>query len=462
MQTRFLLQILLALFLSASLIHAQTPVLSPVRQEAGKVTLAMGQAFLGNQSAQVGASVNIGAELATGADGYLYIKTTDGGFFILRPNSRARVLEYTIEPAQSANSRFKIELNRGVARSISGDAVKQSRQNFRFNTPVAAIGVIGTDFTVFTDDQTTRVAVLSGGIVVSGFGAGCDPEGSGPCNVASQRQLLAGASGPGQAPELLQINRGQMAPQLLRDATLLPDATTPPRADEPAKTSSNGGNASTRSNASGTINPSFIDATLAPIKASQLDALAQQKASQLDALAQQVPQQLPPVPSTLVWGRWQGIAEKPADLDLIQAMANNQLFGLNSYFALLRTPGEAWRAPQEAAASFVLQGYAAQVQADGAAPTLALLENAKLNVNFANSSFNTQFELLTQGQRIARKAEGALAKDGSFANTSQFLGNNNMLVQGVLGSGADKRAGYVFQSRIDDARLATGVTLWSK
>jgi len=451
MQTRFLLQILVALLLSASLIHAQTPALAPVQQEAGKVTLAMGQAFLGIQSAQVGASVNIGAELATGADGYLYIKTTDGGFFILRPNSRARVLEYTIDPAQSANSRFKIELNRGVARSISGDAVKKSRQNFRFNTPVAAIGVIGTDFTVFTDDQTTRVAVLSGGIVVSGFGAGCGPEGSGPCNVASQRQLLAGTSGPGQAPELLQISRGQMAPQLLRDATLLPDAATPPRADEPAKTSSNGGNASTRSNASGTLNPSLTDTTLAPIKASQLDALVQQ-----------IPPQLPPVPSTLVWGRWQGIAEKPADLDLIHAMANNQLFGLNSYFALLRTPGEAWRAPQEAAASFVLQGYAAQVQADGAAPTLAVLENAKLNVNFANSSFNTQFELLTQGQRIARKAEGALANDGSFANTSQFLGNNNMLVQGVLGSGADKRAGYVFQSRIDDARLATGVTLWSK
>jgi hypothetical protein len=250
-----------------------------------------------------------------------------------------------------------------------------------------------------------------------------------------------------------------MAPQLLRDATLLPDAATPPRADEPVKTSSNGGNASTRSNASVTINSSLTDTTLAPIKASQLDALAQQVPPQLSP---QLPPQLPPVPSTLVWGRWQGIAEKPADLDLIQAMANNQLFGLNSYFALLRTPGEAWRAPQEVAASFVLQGYAAQVQADGAAPTLALLENAKLNVNFANSSFNTQFELLTQGQRIARKAEGALAKDGSFANTSQFLGNNNMLVQGVLGSGADKRAGYVFQSRIDDARLATGVTLWSK
>jgi len=459
MQTRFLLQILVALLLGASPIHAQTLAPAPVQQEAGKVTLAMGQAFLGNQSAQVGASVNIGAELATGADGYLYIKTTDGGFFILRPNSRARVLDYTIDPAQSANSRFKIELNRGVARSISGDAVKKSRQNFRFNTPVAAIGVIGTDFTVFTDDQTTRVAVLSGGIVVSGFGAGCGPEGSGPCNVASQRQLLAGASGPGQAPELLQITRGQMAPQLLRDATLLPDAATPPRADEPVKTSSNGGNASTRSNASVTINSSLTDTTLAPIKASQLDALAQQVPPQLSP---QLPPQLPPVPSTLVWGRWQGIAEKPADLDLIQAMANNQLFGLNSYFALLRTPGEAWRAPQEVAASFVLQGYAAQVQADGAAPTLALLENAKLNVNFANSSFNTQFELLTQGQRIARKAEGALAKDGSFANTSQFLGNNNMLVQGVLGSGADKRAGYVFQSRIDDARLATGVTLWSK
>src|SRR5213076_2375334 len=130
--------------------------------EAGKVIYVAGKADIADKAAAVGAPVQEGDMLTTGADGYVYVKTVDNGLFILRPNTRARITSYHVDAQDPANTRIKLELLSGVARSRSGEAVKLARQNFRFNTPVAAIGVRGTDFTVFTDQDTSRVAVISG------------------------------------------------------------------------------------------------------------------------------------------------------------------------------------------------------------------------------------------------------------------------------------------------------------
>ncbi len=94
--------------------------------------------------------------------------------------------------------------------------------------------------------------------------------------------------------------------------------------------------------------------------------------------------------------------------------------------------------------------------------TLASIENAKLSVNFTTSQFATQFDLLTQGQRFARRAEGSVFADGTFGNYSQFLGNNNMVVQGTLANGSTLDAAYLFQSRLDDNRVAYGATRWKQ
>jgi hypothetical protein len=418
-------------------------------QEAGQVVQAIGSARLAGNPAKVGDKVQAGDALSTEADGYLYIKTVDGGFLILRPSSEARVLAYTIDAAQPANNRIKFELNKGVARSISGEAVKQSRQNFRFNTPVAAIGVRGTDFTVFTDAQTTRVAVVSGGVVVSGFGAGCTAQGMGPCEVSAKRELFAG-----QDSQVLQVSRGQAVPQLLRGSSLLPDASAPPRADEPANTSAT--STSVRVAASTGATNVSQEPNLAPLKLTALD-------QQLNPL--------PAAPPAVVWGRWQPLLDMPAEISLSSLSTANQLVGTNNYFALLRNKDKQWVSPAEGAVSFSLQSAQVVVQANGVGAVFpATLENGKLAVNFTNSSFTTQFDLLTQGQRIARHAEGAVYKDGTFGNVSQFWGNNSMQVQGVLAQNPGLSGAYLFQSRLDNGQgtgplagqVASGITAWTK
>lgn len=421
-------------------------------EEAGKIIQAIGDVRLGSAPAKVGDTVKAGDSLTTGSDGYLYLKTIDGGFLILRPRSEARIVAYHIDTAQPANTRIKLELQQGVARSISGEAVKNSRENFRFNTPIAAIGVRGTDFTVFTDDQTTRVAVISGGIVVSGFGAGCGPEGNGPCEGNAKRELYAGQNG-----QLLQVNRGQAVPQLLRGSTLSPDASSPPRNDEPSKSSANGTTNSTAggNGSGGGASAAIGDLNLAPIKLTGLDQLTPVATATATPAVASAP--------AIVWGRWQPLVDMPANVDLSKLQADYQRIAMDSYHVLLRNKDNLWQSPTEGSVSFSLQNYQALVQSGGNGPvSIAGIENGQLNVNFATSNFTTQFDLTTQGERFARKAEGSVQSDGTFGNALQFIGNNNMFVQGILANDPGPRAAYLFQSRLDDNRVANGVTYWAK
>ena len=91
--------------------------------EAGKVVLSVGEVRVQGQAVKAGHSVQAGDRLSTGADGYVYIKTVDNGFLILRPNSDASIIAYQADSHTPANSRFKFELREGVARSISGPVV---------------------------------------------------------------------------------------------------------------------------------------------------------------------------------------------------------------------------------------------------------------------------------------------------------------------------------------------------
>ena len=415
-------------------------------QAVGTVVQAVGNARIAGQPANLGNVVQAGQPLTTGEASYLYIKTTDGGFLILRPGSTAQVIAYQVDAANPANSQFKLELSQGVARSISGSAVKNARQSFRFNTPVAAIGVRGTDFTVYTDDQTTRVSVLTGGVVVSGFGGGCLPQGNGPCEGANKRELFAG-----QAGQILQVLRGQASPQILNASPLAPDLTAPPRPDEPPKPV-----VSATAPVSVSV-PAPIAAL--PLASAPLEPnLAQVKLVALDistprvtatntvpvvaplpvavVVTQTVPAEVPlPVPvavvqpapvvvvpptplvPALVWGRWQALADSPATTDLPTIMSAGRLVGANSYYALARSTGTPWESPASGGVSFSLDSAQALVRTDGTGATAAAaVQNASLSVNFAASSFATRLDLLAQNKTTTLTAEGSVGKDGLFGN----------------------------------------------
>jgi hypothetical protein len=420
--------------------------------EAAYIVFVAGEARVAGHQVQVGDKVGEGDTLVTGGDGYLYIKTRDNGFFILRPNSWGRIVSYQIDAKDPSNNRIKLELQQGVARHISGDAVKDARQNFRFNTPVAAIGVRGTDFTVFASAETTRVAVLSGGVVVSPFSSECVSSGVGPCNGVLSRELFAGKVG-----HTLQVDRGQI-PVLLKGSDKAPDVVSPPHASEPKTNAPSNGAAISNSAA---VTRAETD-LLSPLKIDAINQVVSQALTRGGESSSTAPIITPSVAAPLIWGRWQAVLDKSIEVDVASLQASNQLIATNNYYAIMRNRDTPWQAPVQSSAAFSVRDSQATIlnEASGK-PTSAKIENGMLQVDFAHSSFFTKFDLVNQSERFSLQNKGEVSTDGRLYGGNQFLLPNNMNVRGALSSDS-QTAAYLFQARLDQQRLATGVISWIK
>ena len=438
--------------------------------EAGRVVFATGQVQLAGRPAALDLAVNEGDEIETGAAGYVYVKTIDDGFLILRPNSKARIVTYHVDPKNPANTRVKLELQSGVARSISGQAVKQARQNFRFNTPVAAIGVRGTDFTVYTDQQTSRVAVVAGGVTVSAFSGACGPEGGGPCEGSASRELFAGGNGM-----LLQVQRGQRVPQLFHNPALGPDQNAPPRLDEPV---AKGAGASALPGAEVSLdaraNP--ITSNRAPLllaPAAIPDPVA--PAPLTIAVPAPAPTPLLPTPTPLapvapgvarapgpdvLWGRWEtvaGLTPDPAVTTRLNNGSYNTGYILGSY-EIKRLNDASFVMPREGNASFALSGSEATLQTGTQAPMAALVQDAHLDLNFATRSFTTSLLVVGPAAQLAVSGKGDVLASGELFNSSA----SPMLIRGYLGGAHAEEAAYLFKSLSNPDLTATGATRWSR
>lgn len=444
--------------------------------DAGKIIFVAGNAQAGEAAAREGASVQEGQMLATGGDGFLYVKTVDNGLFILRPNTRARIVSYQIDVKNPANTRIKLELLSGVARSKSGEAVKLARQNFRFNTPVAAIGVRGTDFTVFTDDSTSRVAVISGGVVVSGFGGACRPDGGGPCEGEASRELSAAQRG-----QLLQVRRGQ-APQVLQSSPLSPDQVSPPRADEPLASASGAGNASlnvgVEARKSAGVNAAIEKraSSLPPVVPVQPDTPVPPD-TQMPPPVVSVPvvvappvEDLPPVlPPALPervaeWGRWQAVGDRYAAINLSDERKKNELLALSGYFALFRSAGKDYVASNNGSIGFSLRANEAYVTTEyGFGNTVvapATLSNGTLIVDFGQRSFSTGMDVATGADTVRVTGAGKVMSDGRLYGEDAGGRHGIINVQGLLTRERGNSAATIFDGRLDDTRTLNGAATW--
>lgn len=419
--------------------------------EAGRVVFATGQTQVGRHPAVVGEAVQEGDELNTGADGYVYVKTIDSGFLILRPNSRARVVSYHIDNDNPANTRVKLELLAGVARSISGQSVKQARQNFRFNTPVAAIGVRGTDFVVYTDQQTSRVAVMSGGIVMSGFGNGCGPDGAGPCEGSTSRELFAGQSG-----QLLQVQRGQALPQLLSSPALSPDQAAPARGDEPA------GKAVAAPVANHAVAEPNLDAQKGELK------FVKPNSNPGDPGATVVPPpvvitdptpEVPAVPEVL-WGRWRDIAGRKPDAKVLAELNGGKYaagYTLGSY-VIKRLSDTALVLPRDGQASFKLDGGEASLTRANGQQLAATMQDGRLDIDFAKRSFNTSMTVVSPTDKMNVTGFGDVTLKGELSSDMM----SNTTIRGYLGGKNAGEAVYLFRTINDTTLTAEGVARWRR
>jgi len=115
---------------------------------------------------QVGEPIPPGAEIETGAGGYVTVQLADGSVLKVQSGTRAQ-LEHSkhYEPAGFFASRLRLlkgRLEALVAHLTGGEP------RFEVKTPQALLGVRGTDFRIAVDDtqQVTRSEVLDGAVSV--------------------------------------------------------------------------------------------------------------------------------------------------------------------------------------------------------------------------------------------------------------------------------------------------------
>ncbi len=391
--------------------------------EVGRVSFVIGRVQAVDASGAVrelavGMPIRAGDTVRTAAGEHAHLRFVDGGFVSVRPGSRLGIEQYDTDPDNTA-IRFRLE--QGVVRSITGEAAQARKERFRLNTPVAAIGVRGTDFVVQSGLDEARVVVNRGAVVVAPLAGACAQQSLGPCATAEARELT-----DAMGRVLLELTAMQ-PPRLRPIGGNGPDQSAPPVPQEPVAE-----------------RPAVV-------------AMESAGAGRAIALpAQLAPSQEPPV--NLRWGRWAGgpRAGDTHSVDYAAASAAGSITVGDRYAGLFRTSGERpVLSTQLGQGSFRLfSGEVSLVSAGVISP--GRIEGGRLDIDFAQRRFSTTLALshaLTG--KVGLASAGAVRDDGVFA-----VRQGASRVAGAV-SLDGKEVGYLFDRVVDQGTL-TGTTLWTR
>ncbi len=147
----------------------------------GRVLFVSGDAAIerGGQKlpAQKGMLIQTGDVLATGAGARLQWRMADDSYYAIRQNSRFEIKEYSAAQGTAGGGKALYNLLRGGVRVLTGLIGKGSSDAFKLNTPVATLGIRGTDFTTIAcsgDCSGTGGASVTDGAYVKVDQGGAD------------------------------------------------------------------------------------------------------------------------------------------------------------------------------------------------------------------------------------------------------------------------------------------------
>lgn len=116
------------------------------------------------RSLQRGTDFYTGETLITGNKSTAQVRFTDGTVVALYPNSKYQVTDYVYETGKSKNNHSVTRLIEGGFRAITGLISKANPDAYKVETPVAVIGVRGTNYGVTLDNGKLYAGVWRGGI----------------------------------------------------------------------------------------------------------------------------------------------------------------------------------------------------------------------------------------------------------------------------------------------------------
>lgn len=426
-KTRFDWLLATCIFLLSGAALAATPV--------GEVSLVIGSARVtgetGSSAAvQRGLPVFPGDRIETEDGGHVHLRFVDGAFVSVRPGSRLRIETYRYDPANPQDSAIRFQLEQGVARSITGKGGEAARERFRLNTPIAAIGVKGTDFVVQATGENVRVAVHSGAIVMAPIGEGCASDAFGPCQTDAARTLSAD-----MGRVMLEFNRQQGTPRVVPISGQLPSERAASATGDEARLS-----------------------TLRRNEASS-ETLAVRT---VDAGRDRAPVDRPPLPAaTLIWGHWPWSPALAGDTQSVsysdgRQNGERQAVAGNDYYVLFRSAADANGVlpTNLGRADFSLRDSQVHFVTSGGDASLGSARNGWLKVDFGVRQFETGMTLshdLAGSTQLG--ATGTIDRRGKFSyNTADTQLAGALTING-------REAGYTFVRDVATGRFV-GITRW--
>lgn len=417
---------------------------------AGAVSFVIGEANVVGDDGKPhaiarGENINAGQVLETGANGHIHLRMVDGAFVSIRPQSRLRIEDYHYDATNPDNNRIKFVLEKGVARSITGRAGEASKQNYRLNTPLAAIGIRGTDFVVQAGIDITRVTVQSGAVVMAPLAGDCLASALGPCKSAASRVLTAA-----MRDAYLELRNRNEAPLLVPAEKALesPNLLAPPRPEEPRAA------ADKQSKSSGNID------TKDAIREVAVDNL-KNKVDATNKVNAAVPgdSAVAAIPAKFWWGRWSTFVEPGAEGSFVAALApGRELATGNNVFGVLREAGEVVL-PNSGVAKFQLAGSEAYVMKDQITLTPAQITSPRLTIDFGARRYDTALTVNGNGiSPVAVQSSGNITWQGYFRADANSPAT---AVEGALSRNADQAA-YVFQRDLSSSLSVVGATRWTR
>jgi hypothetical protein len=400
----------------------------------GQVVFVSGPAQLVTASGsqrpvQVGAALQQGDRVVTGTGAYVHLRMIDNAFVAVRPESRLAVELYEYDAARPQASRIKLQLDNGNARTVSGKGGEAARQNYRFNTPMAAIGLRGTDYTVRSTDDATRVSVSRGAVAVTPLGEGCSAGTLGPCATGATRELTAAVS-----HAYLEVSSRNRVPVLVR-----------PEQDPQGNGAQNpaGKPDEPRAESKGDVKL---------VSTNPKDAASQVTADRLVAGA--VPVE-PPKPAELVWGRWATYATGPGSPGMSELLGpEREIVVGNNVFGLLRPAAGPVTLPVQGNFSFQMAGAEAYTLAHGVASPAQVL-GGNFSIDFNQRAFSTALSVQHGGGTEQLGAQGRVQYQGLLiADPSR----SNMVLNGAVASGGTEAA-YLFEKTLTNGGLL-GAVRW--
>ena len=443
----------------------------------GEATMVIGAAKLWGEdgtprAVSRGAAVRVGDRIETEVGGHIHLRFVDGGRLSVRPGSRLQIESYSHSPDQPALGAIKFRLDEGVVRSITGSWGEAARERFRLNTPVAAIGVKGTDFVVRSDSESTAASVYTGAITVTPLANGCGAT-VGPCLNGHEKQLSDDMKGL-----MLELDRRQATPMLVSAVDLL--ARTGGRGQRPAEVVAVADKPlsidANHAEPGGTKN--LVNESRAVIVVANAPAEPTPQPPEVPVVppvvvppptVQLPPPEPPPVAvlppqvTQLGWVRYGWTPKVDPDTFAYQfeqavVAGLERVWGNANYAVFRHTPAEgAVMAPAEASANFRLASASAHLALAQSNRIEAVnVDGGSLFVDFSRATFSTMLALSSPA--IGSDQIGASGTVGSTGVLKTTQGNAS--VGGALSlDGRD--AAYAFE-KANAAGTLRGITLWGR